>query len=265
MDRSSLGALLAGMPAHLQNMDLSQPMPFKPEFRDCARHGSYQVSFADKGGSARYLANCPRCVNDFALQRLVDRAAIPPRFQDSELTNYRAECEGQKRALALSIDFAANFDEVTQRGACLTFVGRVGTGKTHLACAIAQQVMREGYSALFITVSELIRAVRATWGKDKVKTEEQVLKAFASVDLLILDEVGGQHGSDSEEQVLFEVINRRYSNMKPMILMSNLPLFSEDTEQRLLKDYLGERAFDRLREGGGKMVVFDWETYRKRV
>jgi DNA replication protein DnaC len=46
--------------------------------------------------------------------------------------------------------------------------------------------------------------------------------------------------------------------LKPTIVISNL---AKDG----LQDYLGERAFDRLRENGGKLVVFDWESYRSKA
>ena len=78
--------------------------------------------------------------------------------------------------------------------------------------------------------------------------------AESSPDLLILDEVGVQFGSDFEKQILFDVLNERYEKLKPSILLSNIP-----GDQ--LADYLGERVTDRLRENGGKMIGFDWDSY----
>ncbi|EIG27035.1 hypothetical protein HMPREF1054_2009, partial [Haemophilus paraphrohaemolyticus HK411] len=51
-------------------------------------------------------------------------------------------------------------------------------------------------------------------------------------------------------------INERYEAMKPTILISNL-------SQQELGAYVGERIVDRMREGGGAMIAFDWESYRK--
>jgi DNA replication protein DnaC len=55
---------------------------------------------------------------------------------------------------------------------------------------------------------------------------------------------------------MFDVINRRYRDLHPTILLSNL-------DRDGLRAYLGERSFDRLREGG-IVVPFDWESYRGR-
>ena len=74
-------------------------------------------------------------------------------------------------------------------------------------------------------------------------------------DLLILDEVGVQYGSESERIELFKVVNGRYDELKPMIMLSNLAI------TRLL-EYLGERIYDRLLDAGGRVVTFDWKSWR---
>ena len=76
-------------------------------------------------------------------------------------------------------------------------------------------------------------------------------------ELLILDEVGVQFGSETEKLMLFDVLNERYEKRKPCVLLSNLAI--DD-----VKAFLGERVFDRLREDGGEAVAFDWESYRGR-
>lgn len=75
-------------------------------------------------------------------------------------------------------------------------------------------------------------------------------------DLLILDEVGVQFGSDTEKLMLFDILNERYERRHPTILMSNLP-------RDEVSAYLGERVFDRLREDGGEFISFTWESHRK--
>ena len=54
---------------------------------------------------------------------------------------------------------------------------------------------------------------------------------------------------------VFDVINERYENLRPTIILSNLT-----TEE--IRAYLGDRVYDRLRENGGKAFVFDWDSYR---
>lgn len=142
-------------------------------------------------------------------------------------------------------------------GACLIFCGDIGTGKTHLSIGIAHAVLEQGGQAVFTSVRGAVAAVKATWEHGAEKTEPQVLRELVSPDLLILDEVGVQFGSDTEKLIMFDIINGRYEARRPTIIISNLALGE-------LEKFLGARAVDRLREGGGKVVVFDWESYRGR-
>ena len=71
----------------------------------------------------------------------------------------------------------------------------------------------------------------------------------------MLDEVGSQFGSDTEKLFIFDIIDGRYQNMKPTILISNLDIDG-------IKDAIGDRCVDRLREGGGMMVAFNWGSQR---
>ena len=136
------------------------------------------------------------------------------------------------------------------------FCGGVGAGKTHLAVGIAHRLMEQGRIAVFTSVINAIRRVKDTYRRDS-GGQAQVVAGFIRPDLLILDEVGVQFGSETEKMILFEIINGRYEQLKPTIVISN--------HKDALTDYLGERVVDRLREGGGRMLIFDWPSYRRRA
>lgn len=191
-------------------------------------------------------------------QEVFKRAAIPPRFASRTLDNFIPQCEKSDRALRTATGYAKDFKEALAKGQSMIFVGNVGSGKTHLASGIAHEVIRQGHQALFSTVLGAVRTVKETYRRDSTKTETEAILSLVEPDLLVLDEVGVQFGSDAEKLILFEIINGRYEHMKPTILLSNLNIDG-------LREYLGERVMDRLREGGGKMVAFDWDSYRRNV
>lgn len=197
------------------------------------------------------------------LQRQVERrfhmSALPPRYLTRTFDNYRAETDGQMKALAVTKRYADNFDHCLETGAGMILAGRPGTGKTHLACAIANQLIQEGRTALFITVAAMLRMIRETYGnRDGGKTEQQVINELRQIDLLIIDEVGVQRGTEAEEHLLFEVLNERNAYYRPTVMISNL-------NAKEMTAYVGERSMDRMREGGGKFVAFDWDSYRTKV
>ena len=194
------------------------------------------------------------------MRKLFDGAEIPKRFIARTFENYRAEEGNASQGLALSRSrkFAENFPRATELGANFVFCGKPGTGKTHLACAIGNAVMsKHGASALFITVFDVIQRVKATYG-DKDQSERTVMRSFVEPDLLILDEVGVQFGTDHEKVIITDLINRRYNDMRPTIILSNLNEFE-------LGQFLGERVMDRMFEGGGGVIAFDWDSYRGKV
>lgn len=190
------------------------------------------------------------------IEQLLDRSGIPLRFQGRTFSNYRAESVGQRIALTACRAYAEGWKATAERGSSMVLAGGPGTGKTHLACAIARHVAEhEMAAALFITTTEMLRHIKTTYRKDSPRTERQAMADFIDTpDLLIVDELGVQVGSDHEKLLLFEILNERYQWMKPTILISNLTAAE-------LEAYLGHRTMDRYRECGS-VIGFDWPSHR---
>ena len=188
--------------------------------------------------------------------RIIGDAAIPERYQGRTLDGYVVSNEGQRAALEASQEYLQTITQSDDSGANMLFYGTSGTGKTHLAVGIAQALIEHGGSALYTRASRIAQRIKETYGRQSDRTEREVYESFATPDLLIIDEVGRQFGTDAEKLMLFEVINSRYEALKATIVISNL-------SGEALIDYLGEAAMDRLREGG-RSVLFDWTSYRRR-
>jgi DNA replication protein DnaC len=216
----------------------------------CAAHqqASRQIEEAEKAESERHQS----------WQRRLGEAGIPDRFKDRTLSAYRAVDDGQKHALEFAQSYADQFDKVVETGRSAIFCGRPGTGKTHLAVGVALQVMARGRCAMFTTVQRAMRRVKDTFRKGAEESESQAIAVLTYPDLLIIDEIGVQFGSEFEKNMMFDILNERYEKRRPTLLLSNL------TAQEV-KLFLGERIYDRLKEDGGQCVSFDWESYRGTV
>lgn len=235
----------------------------------CKKHGSYE----SRNLFRHVWSGCPACAADekavrdreaeelelsrrhAAWQRKLGDANIPDRFRDRTLSSYVATTDGQKRALAFANAYAEQFADVSKTGRSAIFCGKPGTGKTHLSIGIALAIMGTGKSAMFTTVQRIVRRMKETFRKDSEESERDVLNMLTYPDLLIIDEIGVQFGSDFEKNLMFDILNERYEDRKPTLLLSNL------TAQEV-KAFLGERIYDRLREDGGQCVSFDWSSYR---
>lgn len=238
--------------------------------RGCQRHGEYQAKVNIVLGKEFY-SMCPKCSEENMVeekQRIIreneakiiilkKESGIPKRFIGSSLENYiTGNDSGKEQALAISKQYAENFKDRCSMGCSLVFCGVPGTGKTHLACAIASYLIDQLISVKYSTVYSSIMAVKSTYHRDSEVTEESVLNSFKKPALLILDEVGVQFGTETEKMILYHIINGRYDEVLPTIMISNLP------EKELTK-YVGERCLDRMRENGGVIIPFDWNSYRR--
>lgn len=233
------------------------PEPEEKCYEECPTHGPWLRSVYDSKHQ-QYCSvtpiGCPACHRDAQLRALLQRTAIPPRFAGCTFDTFTVELPEQQTALDACKSYGDDFKQMHDKGVCMVLRGNIGTGKNHLACAIARQVSTQGYSSVLLTVPQIIQRIRATWDRDRqsIENHTEIIERFADVNLLILDEVGRQYGKEAERINLFEVINARYLAMRPTIVISNLL----PTE---INDYLGSAAFDRLRENEGILVNFDWE------
>ncbi|MEW5761702.1 MAG: ATP-binding protein [Bacillota bacterium] len=122
----------------------------------------------------------------------------------------------------------------------LLITGRVGSGKTFLACCIANAVLDAGKEALFLVVPDFLDRIRATYdgGQDEL-TERDLLDTAREVQLLILDDLGAHQYTPWAQQKLYSILNHRLNYRLPTVVTTNL-----DLEE--LNTYLGERTTSRL-------------------
>jgi DNA replication protein DnaC len=107
---------------------------------------------------------------------------------------------------------------VTARENVLAF-GRSGSGKTHLLCGIAQELVRSGRKVLFSPCSLLVQDLLIA--KRDLKLS-RYLKRLSTFEVLIIDDLGYVQQSREEMEVLFTLLAERYERGSVMIT-SNLP------------------------------------------
>ncbi|PVZ19946.1 MULTISPECIES: ATP-binding protein [unclassified Pseudomonas] len=217
-----------------------------------------QCAAAEKAkGEAREQAAKARGERE-AMERKLGEALIPKRFADKTLASYRATTKPQAFAHQACIRYVAAFDEIERTGRCLLLLGKPGTGKTHLGAGIANELMHTtSKTAVYRTFGSVLQAIRSSYGQGAEQTEVDILRSLISPDLLVLDELGvsKEQPSDFEMTTLFAIINGRYEQMRPTVVISNLGASD-------LPKAIGDRCMDRLRENGGFVVPFEWESQR---
>lgn len=224
--------------------------------RNCPEHGTYTGEDIFQNGRLVSAAPCPECEKQKAALRaeLVEaerlenerkqldnkliRAGIPEEYRGKGLADYIPQDQTQASAKELTRRFINGWGKAKAGGYGLLFFGACGTGKTHLGCTILQSLI-EATTCKYMTVTELFWAVRGAYAKNAEFTEDDVIDRISKIGLLVLDEIGVQKGSDAERRILFSVMDRRLTNKKPTILLTNLP-------PEALLALLGDRLMDRV-------------------
>lgn len=109
--------------------------------------------------------------------------------------------------------------------------GSCGTGKSHLAAALAHEAAQRGLSTSYASAPALLRWIKAGF---KDETSDDRLLALQQVDFLVLDDIGAEYHAkmgDFGDATLFELINHRYLYDRLTVFTSNLRV--EDLEPRI--------------------------------
>lgn len=226
----------------------------------CPLHGEYLANEVWLGGQLKEVSECPECFKLNKAQRAIEEekarkeeteknrlarikeSRMPLEYQVKDFSTFITETESQRNALAMAKRFVNGWEKAKAGGYGLLLLGGCGTGKTHLACAIMLELL-DKYACLYpryYKVTEIFSAVRNTYQQGATTNEEETIKFFSSIQLLVIDEVGVQKGSESEKRILFSILDNRVTSNKPTILMSNLG-------PKALAELLGDRLYDRVR------------------
>lgn len=155
-------------------------------------------------------------------------------FENFSLRFYLEEDrKHMETVLSICRSYAEQFDENARP---LLFIGKTGLGKTHLSAAIAATVAKKGYDVLYETAQKLFdRYEAARFGRDSSGMTER----YESCDLLLIDDLGTECGSQYASSAFFNLLNTRLLNGQPIIINTNL------NRPQLEKAY-GERVLSRL-------------------
>ena len=182
-------------------------------------------------------------------QKLQERSNLGERFLNRTFSNFDKKRDPE--AFNACVAYANAPDLFSREKNSLMIFGTPGTGKTHLAAAIANDFVSKKIPTLFGTFVDHLEYIRDEFDQGGTNN---YLKDMKNVSVLVIDDLGQEKESEWTKQILYQVINYRYEHKKPMIITTN---FTEDQ----LANHLGEAKVSRLFEIG-KAVHTKGSNYR---
>jgi hypothetical protein len=129
-----------------------------------------------------------------------------------------------------------------------------GAGKTQIGVEAMLQVTSNLKTARYCTATDFFVAIKASF-KDKTETEASVIAEYRKPSLLVVDEVSKRGQTDWEDRLLFDLLDKRYQDMKDTILIANVTVGEFEAA-------VGPSLASRIKETGG-VINCDWESFRK--
>lgn len=251
--------------------------PYGPEKCDCPE----AVAEHKKQEAKRKVEEETKCREEKAqemrkrVRQIIGTSGMNARFLRRTFDTFQI-AEENRKALRVCIDYANNFrdklpgnnQEPGRNGLFIT--GPKGTGKTHLAAAIANKLMRQGTTVICMTMIDLLERIKRTYEQNRQYggeiSEGRVLDTYKSVQLLIIDDMGKEPATEWAVSKIYAIINSRYEEYMPTIITTNYT--DAELVRRLIPKETGDpttadATIDRLREMCAAIVTTG-ESWRRK-
>lgn len=206
---SSNAALDVRLEEHLKELRL-------PTFRECFEQEAVRATKESLGYEQYLMGLTEREVEDRGHRRIAKALRESRLPLEKELASF--DLKRLPRKVRMQTQTLLKGEFLDRRENVLAF-GNPGSGKTHLLCAIAQELIRQGHRILFTTCALLVQDLLAAKRDLKLASKLKRLSRYAAV---LIDDIGYVQHNREEMEVLFTLLAERYERGSVM-LTSNLP------------------------------------------
>ncbi len=189
------------------------------------------------------------------LSRRISNAQIPLDLKNKDLNNFLINDEEDEKIVVLAKRY---MEQIVEKKTHLNLIitGPTGVGKSHIAVGILKYCYELKYfrnSVCYSTSFGLANKVIATWANPDLN-EEDVLKEYTEIDLLVIDDLG-YDDIGKKAEIINKIIYRRHENQKSTIITSNL-------KANQVLEYMDSRTCSRFLSHLYSDIQIDTEDFR---
>lgn len=201
--------------------------------------------------------DCECTIRRINHNRLVN-AGIEEAFTTCNFENYNDMNNQQLfNAKQSSMEYVKNFqDTIRTRNNSILFSGQVGSGKTHLGIAICSELMKLNMDIVYMPYRNAVTKIKQCVNKDDAYGPE--LRKYTEAGVLYIDDLLKGKITDADVNVLYEIVNYRYLNNKPMIISTEKTL----NELLAFDEAIGSRIIEMSR---GHVITFKGKNLNYRL
>lgn len=186
------------------------------------------------------------------INSIFSQSTVNGSLKDATLNNYKPQNEKQEYAKKTAIEYVKTFS--VDKAKSLILQGSYGTGKSHIAYAIAKAIKNEGYSVAFMHIPMLMERIKATYNKNAAETTDELVQLLSNIDLLVLDDIGVENTEHTLNK-LFSIVDNRVG--KNNIFTTNF------SDKHLNQDMNWQRINSRMKHNARTVKVLG-DDYRER-
>lgn len=207
---------------------------------DVCRDTGYLIK--QEEGSQPIMQRC-KCQEIEIAKRQWKSAGLNPDKSKQTFANFETWNNSSKLAKQTAITYLKNYTDIKDtRKNSIMLCGQVGSGKTHLSIALALNFIQKGIRVVYMPYRDVITEIKQNM-LDEEFYKKQISK-FQTVEVLLIDDLFKGKVTESDINIMFEIINHRYLNYLPIIVST------EFTMERMLNfdEAVGSRIYEMCKD-----------------
>lgn len=186
------------------------------------------------------IAHSCSCLGKRNFERYISRSGIAKAFSKFNIENYKEVSKETRIAKNTAISYANDFITIeSKKNNSIAFLGTPGAGKTHLCISIANTLIEQNIKVIYMGYREEITQIKQDMIND-LKSYISKMENYKKARVLVIDDLYKGKITDTDINIIFEIINYRYFNGLATIFSS------EFTQEKLLSmdEAIGSRIIE---------------------